>query len=191
MQEALLISSLLLWVIVLLNLALTLAIIRRMRGGASYGLKKAQVAPDFKVQTLGGDTVSLADYRGRSVAFILISPTCEPCRKAIPTYESLRDKAARSGVDLVLVSNAEAEPTGKMVEEFGMTLPVLVAPRGTSTFTDDYKLPSTPSYCLIDAGGKVVSTGYPGEASPEWKKLADAWEASMTRAEEVRPAERR
>ena len=58
----------------------------------------------------------LATYAGRSVAFLFIS-CCEPCRRAIPGYEALREPATRAGVELVLVSASEADATRVFVDE--------------------------------------------------------------------------
>jgi peroxiredoxin len=165
LETGLVISSVLLWLLVVLNLLLTLALIRRVNAGArtpgAPGLKAGTMAPDFTAQTLSGETVTRSTYSGRKVAFLFVSPSCQPCHEMLPTFEVLGPKAARAGVDFVLVSNVEREATSAFVEQFNISLPVLVAPLTTNSFTRDYHSTTTPSYCLLDEQGKVQSAGYP------------------------------
>lgn len=84
MESILIISSILLWVVVLLNLLLTLGLARRIRNAAfpvMESLKIGQKAPDFSALTLQGKTVTLADYAGHAAAFVFVSPDCKPCRE--------------------------------------------------------------------------------------------------------------
>jgi peroxiredoxin len=169
--------------IVLLNLVLTLAIIRKLQApisgnGPGYPdpLKPGEPAPDFTAETLSGEKVTLASYSGHQTAFIFISPTCGPCRIAIPRYESLIPKARQFNTELVLVSIVDSNETKAFVEELDVSMPILVAPRTTNSFQVDYKLSSTPSYCLIDEYGKVKSSGYPSfEGAGAWKELVEPW----------------
>lgn len=180
METGLLVSSVLLWVVVLLNLLLTLALIRRVNAGARSQkverLPAGAAAPDFTAQTLQGETVNQAAYAGRKVAFVFISPTCQPCHEMLPTFEALGPNAVRAGVELVLVSNAGQEATRAFVDQFHVSLPVLVAPISTNPFTRDYKSTTTPSYCLVTEQGKVQSAGYPSMTGGAWKALADFWD---------------
>lgn len=161
MEPILVLSSILLWMLVLLNLLLTLGLARRMRAvfPPMESLKVGQPAPDFTAQTLNGETVTLATYAWRPVAFVFVSPDCKPCREELPRLEGLRPKAEQSGVELVLVSDADEDRTQLLADEAKVTLPILVAPRGSNSFFRDYRVNGTPSYCLIDARGKVRSAG--------------------------------
>jgi peroxiredoxin len=180
LETSLLASSILLWVLTLANLLLTLALIRRVNAGTrSSGeqrLKVGTAAPDFTASTLQGETITRATCAGRNVAFLFISPSCQPCRDMLPTFEALGPKAARSGVDLVLVSNAEHEATSALADQFHLRLPVLVAPLSTNPFARDYLSTTTPSYCLVNEQGKVQSAGYPSLEWGEWKTLVESWE---------------
>lgn len=177
MSEILAVSSILLWLIVLFNLLITLTLVRRFKPGHTDGLKVGQQAPAFSADTADGRTVDLATYAGRKVAFVFFATNCAPCRDALPNYETLGPKAARSGVELVLVSVDTMERTQVFIDELHVRLPVLVAPRESNPFMRDYNITGTPSYCLIGDSGKVESAGYPNPDWGEWKSLADSWEA--------------
>jgi peroxiredoxin len=190
METILIISSVALWVVVGLNLIITLALVRRLNQaqGMQGGLKKGAPAPDFTAQTLRGETVTLADYANRSVAFVFIATNCRPCREEAPRLEALAATARRAGVELVLVSIDEAAETEQFVADLKLTLPVLVAPQESSRFKKDYQVPGNPFFCLIDAQGRVQSTGFPNDRGGEWDKLAQSWQASQGRTPDMATA---
>src|SRR5688500_16588892 len=48
-------------------------------------------APDFTLETLGGDTTSLAAQRGKVVIVNLWASWCGPCRAEMPAIQRLYD----------------------------------------------------------------------------------------------------
>jgi len=179
------ISSILLWILVLLNLLLTLALARRLNARLKVAqsddpfanipkLEIGQPAPDFSVETLDGTQASLASYVRQAVAFIFISPTCGPCREKMPTFNALQPKARRAGVEIVLVSDSDRTETKKFSDDFASSLPFLIAPRENNPFLSDYKAKGTPFYCLVTAQGDVQATGF---LDDEWEALTKTWEA--------------
>lgn len=181
MVQVLIISSALLWVVVLFNLLLTLALVRQRSASArsrdTSWLKVGQQAPQFTARTLDGKTVSLATYAGRPVTFLFISPDCEPCREGLPKYQALYPKAEQSGIQLVLVSLVDKKKTQGFVSKFNLQLPIIVAPQDNNPFMKDYKITETPSYCLLDVQGKVLSTG-PSTEWGTWRALTSSWGTS-------------
>lgn len=192
MSPVLLVTLLVLWVLVLFNMLLTFALLRRvnrmtassMQANTVDRLKVGEPAPDFSAQALDGETVNLSTYAGRRVVFIFVSPTCRPCREALPTYEDLLPKAQRSGTSLILVSVAAAFQTRSFAEELQISIPLLVAPRETNPFMTDYKILGTPSYCSVDERGMVQSVGYPGLNESEWQVMVESWEEEFEMAPE-------
>jgi peroxiredoxin len=180
MDRGMLLNLALLWIVVVFNLILTFALIRKQRSGSPFSLIEplgvGQSAPHFTAATLDGETVSLATYAGRAVAFIFLSPHCGPCRQGLPGYEAVGLQAQQANVEVVLVSTESADETREFVQEMHIRLPVLIAPRETNAFAKDYKAASTPFSCLVDEHGKIQSTGYPSRESGQWKELADSWE---------------
>lgn len=182
MEHMLVVSSVLGWIVLLFNMMLTLALVRAVSRSTNSDqlkpLRKGQVAPDFSATTLQGEPVTLASYRERAVGFVFIGPHCGPCREAIPRYEALGPQARRAGVELVLVSTASAAETQPFVEELNISLPVLIAPFESNTFMRSYGLDSTPSYCLINARGRVQSIGSTNAVGSDWHNLEQQWEAT-------------
>lgn len=191
MEIFILVSVILLWLVVLLNLVLTLALIRRVNTDSQYqrgsalatGLTTGIQAPNFTAMTLDEERITLADYIGRPTTFVFASPHCATCRALLPTLKHLAPQARRSGAELVLVSGGALEETKVMVAELERLLPVLVAPRAENTFFTDYKLHATPFYCSLDEQGTVVAAGRPDQFSPEWQKLTADWGRQASLAE--------
>lgn len=176
MEMGLVIGLILVWIVVLFNLLLTLAIIRRLNlGSRQTGLRPGQMAPDFTAQTLSGETVTLQDYAGHPTAFVFISTRCRHCEKLLPELGALGPQAMRAGVNLVLVSDNQREEIQDYVSRNNIHLPVLIAPHSENPFFQNYQVKGTPSYCYIDQQGKVQSAGHPHMAGGEWKVLADDW----------------
>lgn len=177
MGTILVVSSVLLWLVVLLNLLLTFALVRRLntdrRLGDVIGLEAGQVAPEFTAQTLSGETVTRSTYTERKVAFLFVSTHCGPCQEILSHIEQLKYNAALGGVELVLVSGDEIEETRAYIEKQNINLSVLVAPRKNNPFMEDYKSTTTPSYCFVNEQGKVQSAGLPILEWGGWKALAD------------------
>jgi peroxiredoxin len=149
MDMVLLFSNIILWVIVLFNFILTLALIRRGTTAearkAPQGLLAGEEAPAFSAKTLAGEEVGLSTFAGRNVAFIFFGLNCEPCMEALPDYEALYPKAKRRGTEIILVATDTNELARTFVEEHQVQLPMVVADK---SFMTDYKLRGTPSYTV-------------------------------------------
>lgn len=176
LETALALSSVLLWLVVLVNVFLTLALIRRLNGtGQSLGevgLKPGTTAPDFRAQTLQGVTKTLADYSGKATVLIFVSPTCQPCRERVPMLQQTAVEASASGVEFVLISGGTMEETRAWDQEVGIQLPLLVAPQDQNPFFTDYQITSTPTFCLLGADGSVLGSNNVGQRLDSWKLLA-------------------
>jgi peroxiredoxin len=172
-------SSLMLWVIVLINFFLTLALIRRitMKPGETLNfletLKPGQNAPDFMGEALTGEQVTFSDYVGRSLALIFISPDCGICNKKIPQLNALEPQARQSGTELVLICNADVDQTRDYVQKYNITPPILSAPRQTNPFFENYKAIGVPFYTIVDHQGLVQATSALGD--PRWEEITRRW----------------
>ncbi len=68
-------------------------------------------APDFSVQTLDGQTVRLADYRGQVVFLNFWATWCPPCVEELPALERFAQAQAQlDGGAVVLASNNTESP---------------------------------------------------------------------------------
>src|SRR5690349_6062270 len=114
MEEYLIISSTLLWLVLIFNLTLTLVLIRRATKKPlkqEIGLNKGEKAPDFVAETLNGEKVTLSNYLGKRTAFIFFTTTCTPCQEYVPKLNELVSNKLDSKAEFVLVSLSEVENT--------------------------------------------------------------------------------
>lgn len=179
MTSFLVISSVLLWIIVLFNLLLTFALIKRnnAENGKEFDwLKIGSQAPDFVATDLKNETVTLDSFDGKTVLFVFISSNCRSCDALFPQLPEISLSVKKDNIELVLVSLSDNKNTVELVEIYGITLPVIIAPRHSSSFTIDYKVGATPFFCLIDKDKCVQDTGY---FSPEQNAMTLKWSFNL------------
>lgn len=165
--------------IVLFNILVTLALTRKAVQGLhserqiNIGLMAGTKAPYFTARTIEGKKVSLDDFVGRKVIFLFISPYCAPCKERLNKVQALESQALVAGIQLVLVSTlGTVEEILGLVNEFKLTLPLLLDTEEEHAFFKAYNITGTPSYCMV-VNGIVVSSGYPLflDTGGEWDKL--------------------
>jgi len=130
----------------------------------SRELPLGERAPAFSVPTVSGEIVTLHTYHGQDLLLLFITHT-ELSHRNMPSFLDLVPRAAAAGISIVFVSMSSAHKIRPFVEEWHITLPVLVAPRDRNPLLDDYAVPGAPFYCFIDASGKVQASG---RASPQF-----------------------
>jgi thiol-disulfide isomerase/thioredoxin len=122
-------------------------------------LALGQVAPDLVVETLGGETVRLSDYRGRVVVLNWWSVTCSPCIEELPALnglaEAFGDRAAFVAVAWDSVPEVEAL-LGRFAFDYRQTVGDADA---TSLFGEAF-----PRHVVLDAEGRVVFDQIGGSA---------------------------
>lgn len=164
----------LLWILMLLNLVLTLALIRRTNASAKpvqpEPLPSGMPAPAFRAESLEGETVSRATFRARGLFLVFVSPQCQPCRALIPRIQDLWARTAEPGLEIVLVSLAGPRENRGMRDELEIVLPLLCAPEPENDFARNYRVARTPSYCFVE-GDEVRAAGM---LSPDLSALHEA-----------------
>ena len=126
----------------------------------SYELTKLDApipAPDFSLEDMDGERHSLSDYRGKVIMLNFWATWCPPCRREIPSMESIYRDLGKSGF-LVLAVNEFEEPdhvfayTGQL--SVFPTFPILFD--RDSAVSQDYKVKGLPTTLLIDTQGRIV-----------------------------------
>jgi peroxiredoxin len=177
LETGLLISSGLLWMIVLLTLILCLALVRRERAVNRSplvgGLKPGTLAPDFTAHTACGEMRQLSDYRGKKTAFVFFTSHCSGCRTLLASLAQMNTHQPPA-FSLVLVSGDEVQENATaLVAEMDLPYPLLLAPKASNPFFTEYAVTGTPSYCFVNQDGNVHASGFPLLQSNGWKELTD------------------
>lgn len=83
-----------------------------------------QPAPDYRAVTLDGDSVSLAQSRGRVTLLNVWATWCHPCREEVPVLQALHERYEARGFELIGVSvdgRGEEATIREFARDFGMT----------------------------------------------------------------------
>ncbi|GHO90064.1 hypothetical protein KSF_001120 [Reticulibacter mediterranei] len=176
METVLIVSSALLWMVLICNVLLTLALVRNANKAPKAkpvsvpeGLKEGTEAPAFSAQSLDETTVTLDDYHNKAALFVFIAPHCGACENILPSLKTLGSQMKET--ELVLVSDSGIGETRDLAKEHDITLPLLSAPRRKNPFFTDYKVHGTPTYYLINAQSQIQAAGNPHENNMPWKQL--------------------
>jgi methylamine dehydrogenase accessory protein MauD len=169
MSTVLLVSSILLWLVVLFVVFLLLGTLRALeimrwrleqvqaiapsRMGRS-GLKPGKKAPPFTLSTVAGESVSLDDYAGRKVFLVFVQAGCAPCHAVVPDLNWLHQTGK---AEVLVVNNATPEEGRKWVQETKPAFRVLLQEK--RSVSRRYEVMATPFAFLIDEQGVVASKG--------------------------------
>ncbi len=118
-------------------------------------IREGDAAPDFRLQTLDGGSVSLSELRGKVVLLHFWATWCPPCVEEIPSLDRLYRSQPHDGFAVLAVSVDEggAPAVKAFLERNGLTLPVLLNPdRSVAAGYGTFKFPET---YLVDREGIV------------------------------------
>jgi len=118
------------------------------------GIHKGELAPDFELTTLDGETVKLSDYKGKRVMLNFWATWCPPCRAEMPDMQKFQEN---KDVQVLAVNLAETEShpdnAQKFVDELGLTFTVPVDEE--SAVSNEYNVVAYPTTYMIDSNGRI------------------------------------
>lgn len=119
-----------------------------------FGLNAGNVAYDFQLEDMDGNTVQLSDYRGKKVFLNFWASWCPPCRVEMPHLQEFheeQDEVVVLGVN-VISSESDPENVPAFIDKFGLTFTNVYAP---SEITDLYRVESLPTSYFIGSDGVI------------------------------------
>jgi methylamine dehydrogenase accessory protein MauD len=172
MNTLLLISTVVLWLLVLFLGFLLLGTLRAL-GLLSWrleqleattpsrlgrdGLKIGKKAPDFSLPSATGSDVALHDFAGCRVLLVFTQSGCGPCHDIVPELNRIQRK---DEVCVVAVNNGGLEAARKLIQETKASFPVLAQEQ--FSLSKRYQVFATPFALLIDEKGIITSKGVCG-----------------------------
>jgi len=112
-------------------------------------------APDFKLASLNGKPLTLADSHGKVILLNFWATWCGPCRAEIPDLVALQNKYKdRLQILGLVVDDDDPGAIKSFVAGFGINYPVALA-------SDEIRLQyggiaALPTSFVLDAGGRIV-----------------------------------
>jgi len=168
MTEALVVSNVVLWVLVVILAGVVVALARQI--GVLYervapagalmmgrGPSVGDAAPVVAVADLRGGTIEIGAPRGDGVRTLLffLSPTCPICKTLLPTLRSVV-RAERGRLRVVLASDGPPAEHERFVRAEGIeAFPYVLSPALGIT----YQVAKLPYAVLLDAAGVIRSKG--------------------------------
>ncbi|MFB6285018.1 MAG: DUF3179 domain-containing (seleno)protein [Candidatus Bipolaricaulia bacterium] len=128
-------------------------------GEAPGELNVGDPAPNFRLKTVDGRMIELADYQGtKNVILNFWATWCPPCKAEMPhfqdVYEQHSDDLVVLGVDLM-----ESKDTVQqfLKEEVDVSYPILMDPNGE--VSQGYRLFTQPTTFFVNEQGKIAPIG--------------------------------
>ena len=145
--------------------------------------KTTTKVPDFTLETIDGDSVSLSDYVGKNVILIDFWATwCEPCLAAMPHLNEIYGKHKDQGFVLLSVSMDGPDTVAEVrsyASRHNLQFPVLLDQESRAVSLYNPRR-SAPYSILIGRDGSIISKhdGYqPGDEVALEKEIVQALEA--------------
>ena len=113
-------------------------------------------ASQFEIESFGGKTISLKDYKGHLVILNFWASWCVPCRAEASVLERLFQENKDSGTVFIGIAfNDKRENSIKFIKKYGKTF--LLGPDFDSgSIAINYGVTGVPETFLIDKKGTIV-----------------------------------
>lgn len=115
--------------------------------------------PELTVKHLGGESVSLASFRGQPVVLNLWASWCPPCRWEMPALKAAQQ--TRPDVQFLFVNQGEGAPTVRQylqIEQLEALQNVLLDPAGQ--VGRHFHTRALPTTLFFNAAGQLVDTHF-------------------------------
>ena len=114
------------------------------------------LAPDFTLETLDGESVTLSDLRGQAVLVNFWATWCPPCKAEMPAFQQAHLDYAEEGF-VILAVNATQQDSLPAIETFraenSLTFPIVLD--NTGDVSDTYQVRSLPTSFFVDKEGVI------------------------------------
>jgi peroxiredoxin len=128
---------------------------------------EGKTAPPFTLETLQGQKVSLASYKGKAVLVNFMASWCAPCKLETPWLIKLRDQYAPQGFEILGISTDDLDKDdkkmnaqdkadiAKFVSNMHIDYPVLID--GDSISHPYGGVDALPTSFFVDRSGKIIA----------------------------------
>lgn len=118
------------------------------------GVRRGNIAPDFSLETLNGEVLSLSEFKGKKVFVNFWATWCPPCRAEMPDIQTFSED---EDVVVLAINLMHTEDSLLTVDNFikdrDFTFPVLMDESGE--VADQYLVQAYPTSYMIDSKGRI------------------------------------
>lgn len=158
------------WIVTLLTMLLTLALVRRVNmlaaqvatqisaSAADLGLNEGEPLPAFEARDLNGRPTSSGELIDDKPALLaLLSATCQSCRDQVAQFNAVSRDASRAGWVSVAVVSGTREAAADLIAAIGPDTTILVNEDQDAQLMRDLRLNYSPTYYAVARDGRVAS----------------------------------
>lgn len=147
----------------------------RSEESATVGTSVGNRAPDFRAQTLGGNSVAFAGSAGKTIVLNFWATWCPPCRAELPDLVRFSSAPANAHIQVWAVDMTGTEPSLKAVRAFAsehhIGFPILTDPSGS--IARAFQVSAVPTTFIISPDG-IIRAKQVGAMSPSWLRSQTA-----------------
>jgi thiol-disulfide isomerase/thioredoxin len=127
--------------------------------GAKRRLQSVGQAIPLAGKTLDDKSVSLTNYRGRTVLIHYWATWCEPCKQDLTILRQMRAKYAQQGLELIGVNlDSDLDAAIQFLRSEQLPWPQLYEPGGLdSRFATEMGILTLPTMILVDPENRVIN----------------------------------
>lgn len=113
-------------------------------------------APDFTLNLLTGEPITLSELQGKVVMINIWTTWCPPCKAEMPAIEKVYRTFKDAGLEVLAINSTNQDnkaDVARFVQERGLTFPVLLDLTGFVSTT--YNLQGLPSTYFVGSDGVI------------------------------------
>lgn len=124
-----------------------------------YGLEIGQKAPDFTLETLTGEKLTLQDFKGKKILLNFWASWCGPCKQEMPAMQKVYEQMKEEQIEIIAVNLTFGEENSNdaksFADEYKLTFPIPLDINGE--VQEKYQIYPIPTSYFIDEAGIIRS----------------------------------
>lgn len=124
------------------------------------GLRPGSVLNDFSLPVLTGGSMTLSQWRGRSVVLLFMNPACHHCEELLPKLSAILNDTASGELPLLIISTGSLEENHRFFDRYQLSCPILL--QEDSELAALYHANATPLAIAVGPNGTTLGNSRVG-----------------------------
>lgn len=118
------------------------------------GLAIGNIAPDFELKTMDGETKKLSDFRGEPTMLNFWATWCPPCQAEMPDMEKFYKDTQMPIVSVNLTkSERSMDSVKEFIKDYKLTFPIMLDEKLDAS--KKYAIQPIPTTYILDKDGRI------------------------------------